>query len=173
VDTEGYVAAARRALAAARTVEDVHRVRADASLDLLAALREVARLTPEDRVARADWIRSAQAEIKAAIGARLRELGSTVGGMTDDDLRDLDETRRLAYVALAAARLERHHELVGTLVNALAHHGIGVEPGVAMDKLCALVEPTGDAATIQRDQRDAQDWLRDMLGILNRRIDAD
>ena len=39
----------------------------------------------------------------------------------DDAARDLDETRRLLYIALACGRTE-HHDLAGTLINALRHH---------------------------------------------------
>ena len=41
-----------------------------------------------------------------------------------DAPKDLDETRRLLYIALAAHRLERPGAatLAGTLVNALVHH---------------------------------------------------
>jgi hypothetical protein len=38
---------------------------------------------------------------------------------------DLDETRRVAYMALIAGE-SRHYELVATVANALAHHGMQV-----------------------------------------------
>lgn len=41
--------------------------------------------------------------------------------MTDEERRDLDETRRLLYAALAAPRTRRYN-LVGTIANALRHH---------------------------------------------------
>ncbi len=40
--------------------------------------------------------------------------------------RDLDETRRVAYMALQAN--SRAPELVATIMNALAHHGLAVDP---------------------------------------------
>jgi hypothetical protein len=40
--------------------------------------------------------------------------------------RDLDEARRIAYMALACRETERY-ELVATIVNALAHHGSAVD----------------------------------------------
>jgi len=59
------------------------------------------------------------------------------------DVKDLDETRRLLYGALAASRTDRW-ELVGTLVNALAHHsGLSEDPMTDMDYLVGLVEIGG------------------------------
>lgn len=40
----------------------------------------------------------------------------------DDLRRDLDETRRLCYMALVVSRAGGRHELAGTLINALLHH---------------------------------------------------
>lgn len=58
--------------------------------------------------------------------------------MTPEDARDLDETRRLLYVAMAAPMTERY-ELVGTLVNALKHHvGLTFETSVLFDRLVSL-----------------------------------
>ena len=54
--------------------------------------------------------------------------------------KDLDETRRLLYGCLAAARTKRW-ELVGTLTNALVHHsGLSDEPSKLLDRLVDLVE---------------------------------
>lgn len=51
--------------------------------------------------------------------------------MTDQEITDRDETRRLAYIALAVAdyrvRDARLHELIGTLAHALAHHAGGLQ----------------------------------------------
>src|SRR5262249_61048840 len=47
-----------------------------------------------------------------------------------DRLRDLDETRRLAYMVLAARGTGRD-ELAATVVNALAHHQSAVGPDTA------------------------------------------
>lgn len=40
---------------------------------------------------------------------------------------DLDETRRVAYMALIAGE-SRHYELVAAVANALAHHGLQPSP---------------------------------------------
>jgi hypothetical protein len=70
------------------------------------------------------------------------------------DAKDLDETRRLLYGALAASRTPRW-ELVGTLVNALAHHsGLIDDPYRALDTLVALVVD-GD--------RPAEEWAKSLI----------
>jgi hypothetical protein len=58
---------------------------------------------------------------------------------------DFDETRRLLYMALAAPRTKRYN-LVGTLVNALAHHGLEVDPDEAMAQLIDFVENNVDTS---------------------------
>ena len=65
--------------------------------------------------------------------------------------RDLDETRRLAYAALVTAHSGegvRDATLIATLVNALGHHGLGVDPDEATDRL------------LNFDQR----WLQEQIG---------
>lgn len=52
--------------------------------------------------------------------------------------RDLDETRRVAYMALVSGGTERY-ELVATIVNALAYHGLAVDPEVAAGHVQNLV----------------------------------
>ena len=51
---------------------------------------------------------------------------------------DLDETRRLAYMALVAGTTARP-ELVATVANALAHHGLQVAFQEAADHLAVVV----------------------------------
>jgi hypothetical protein len=58
--------------------------------------------------------------------------------------KDLDESRRLLYMAMAASRTDRY-ELVGTITNALAHHGLGMDPHEVMDLAIATV--SGDETT--------------------------
>ena len=52
-----------------------------------------------------------------------------------DRRRDLDETRRLAYMALVTQASGGRAELVATLVNALAHHGLAVDTSVAVEHI--------------------------------------
>ncbi len=58
----------------------------------------------------------------------------------DAQANDLDETRRLLYAALAAPYTDKY-TLVGTLTNALAHHGLGLEAASVMGYLLRLVDP--------------------------------
>ena len=52
--------------------------------------------------------------------------------------RDLDETRRVAYMALLASSTDSP-ELAATIVNALAHHGSGVDPDEAAGHVANLL----------------------------------
>jgi hypothetical protein len=58
--------------------------------------------------------------------------------------RDRDETRRLLYMAMYASRTERYN-LVGTLVNALAHHGSGLDADEVGQHVLAAVEGGDDS----------------------------
>lgn len=72
-----------------------------------------------------------------------------------DRRRDLDETRRLAYALLSKRPSARDPMLVATLVNALAHHGLGIDPGVAIRQTSAIDQGLpGDAARWLREQID-------------------
>jgi hypothetical protein len=66
--------------------------------------------------------------------------------------RDLDETRRVAYMALAARAAERY-ELTATIVNALAHHGSLVDPDIAMRHVIAIVNQGSE------DTSQSEAWL--------------
>lgn len=77
-----------------------------------------------------------------------------------DRLRDLDETRRLAYAALVAqSSNSRDPVLIATLLNALAHHGSGVEPADAAEHL----------QTLNRDE--SQRWLRAHIDRINAELE--
>jgi hypothetical protein len=69
--------------------------------------------------------------------------------------RDLDETRRVAYMALQANSGAR--ELVATIVNALAHHGLAVDPEEAARHVQNLVSNM----PIDRDR--SQRWLHQQI----------
>jgi hypothetical protein len=66
---------------------------------------------------------------------------------------DLDETRRLAYMAIIVGGTisPRSPELVATIVNALAHHGAGVDPMEAANHV---------AAVIYGDKDESAAWLQ-------------
>ena len=57
-----------------------------------------------------------------------------------DRRRDLHETRRLAYMALVARDSGGRAELIATLVNALAHHGLAVDPSDAVEHIVKLAD---------------------------------
>jgi hypothetical protein len=70
-----------------------------------------------------------------------------------DKSRDQDETRRLLYMALAVPLTEKYN-LVGTLTNALAHHGSGLDPDEVMRHVIAVVNGGGG---------DSEQWVRDRI----------
>lgn len=74
--------------------------------------------------------------------------------------RDLDETRRLLYIALftAGKPAREPYSLVGTIVNALAHHSAKVDADEAGSHLVALIEH-GDP--------DAEAWVRAQIAKIN------
>jgi hypothetical protein len=78
--------------------------------------------------------------------------------------RDLDETRRIAYMALACRETERY-ELVATIVNALAHHGSAVDPDHAMRHLITIIRGGPDVDN-------SLAWLRGEISRLTIELDA-
>ena len=63
---------------------------------------------------------------------------------SDSDARDLDETRRLLYMALVASKTKKYN-LAGTLVNALRHHQGVTDPDLE-ERVVAQVEGADDEA---------------------------
>ena len=78
--------------------------------------------------------------------------------------RDLDETRRIAYMALACRETERY-DLVATVVNALAHHGSAVDSDQAMTHLITIIR--GDPGV-----DNSLAWLRGEISRLTLELDA-
>jgi hypothetical protein len=76
---------------------------------------------------------------------------------------DLDETRRLAYMTLVAGTTARP-ELVATVANALAHHGLQVPFQEAADHLAAVVR--GEL------QGESGRWLQAQVARLTAELDA-
>jgi len=72
------------------------------------------------------------------------------------DRKDLDETRRLLYIALAGRYSDRHGvpTLIGTLVNALAHHNAALDATETMARLVAVVNG---------DDPDADQWVDEQI----------
>jgi hypothetical protein len=79
--------------------------------------------------------------------------------ITDNAARDLDETRRLLYMALVVGKTKKYN-LAGTLINAIRHHQ-GVEDPALEEKVVAYVN--GDGVNID------DTWIR---GQIQRCIDA-
>ncbi len=78
--------------------------------------------------------------------------------------RDLDETRRLAYMALVA-RSPNHPELVATVGNALAHHGLRVPFEEAPVHLATVVDggPHAERPTAESPTAESGHWLRELV----------
>jgi hypothetical protein len=77
---------------------------------------------------------------------------------------DLDETRRPAYMALVAGTTSRP-ELVATLANALAHHGLQVPFQEAVTHLAVVVR--GEL------QGESGRWLQAQIARLTTELDAE
>jgi hypothetical protein len=72
----------------------------------------------------------------------------TAAAKAEEDRRpDLDETRRLVHAMLSKRLSERDPVLVGTVLNALVHHGLSVDFRIAMPHLTLI------------DNGEDNDWL--------------
>ena len=78
-------------------------------------------------------------------------------------LRDLDETRRLAY-AILNARRSRDGVIIATLVNALAHHGLAADPNVAAEHVASVLNAPGLAP-------ESEQWLRQQIDRITAELD--
>ena len=76
--------------------------------------------------------------------------------------KDLDETRRVIYIALTGGTT-RAPDLVATLVNALAYHGSGVDPEVASTHVANVVNAGGPGGESER-------WLRGQIDRINNEL---
>jgi hypothetical protein len=62
--------------------------------------------------------------------------------ISDEDARDLDETRRLLYMALLVPRTKKYN-LAATLVNAIKYHQkVDVDADELMDRVVGYIEGT-------------------------------
>jgi len=80
---------------------------------------------------------------------------------TESRDRDLDETRRLLYMALVVGKTKKYN-LAGTLINALRHHQ-GVTDADLEDKVVAQVEGTDGAD---------ETWVRAEIARINDELDG-
>lgn len=79
--------------------------------------------------------------------------------------RDLDETRRLLYMALVMGRARQHQgaELVATIVNALIHHQSAIADDEAMAHIAAVVR--GDIGS------ESERWLEAQIERITHELD--
>jgi hypothetical protein len=85
--------------------------------------------------------------------------------LTDVDRADLDEIRRLMYMAQYLP-LTDHAELVGTLVNAIVHHqNLDDDADTVAQYLIAAMDPdaTGHAGAVG--------WLNDRIDVITARLE--
>lgn len=92
--------------------------------------------------------------------------------MSDQEITDRDETRRLAYIALAASNPQvcdnRMHELVGTLAHALVHHA-GNGDVRAIDVIANITAAMfGDGSTGVEARRELQSVIDDLSADIKR-----
>lgn len=94
-----------------------------------------------------------------------RERRAETARADENRRRDLDETRRLVYMVLAAQGTERY-ELAATVVNALAHHQSAVDPDVAMRHVRTIL--TGHPG----NTADSEAWLRGRVERITSELDS-
>jgi hypothetical protein len=72
--------------------------------------------------------------------------------------RDLDETRRVAYMALLCGKTDRY-EVAATTINALVHHGAGVDFSEAFVYVIAAVQGGRSCKA-----KVGRAWLQEQIG---------
>ena len=80
----------------------------------------------------------------------------------DSRLRDLDETRRLTYAVLYA-RDSGGGMLLSTLVNAFAHHGLGIDPKETSKHIAAVLDDSNPAS-------ESTAWLQARIDEISTRL---
>ena len=81
--------------------------------------------------------------------------------MAEDKARDLDETRRLLYMALVVGKTKKYN-LAGTLINALRHHQGNTDPDLEA-RVISKVEATEPDET----------WARGLIGAITAELEAE
>jgi hypothetical protein len=119
----------------------------------------VSRIAGFDSITSIDYqMASARAREAAA------ERDELMNALDDTVSRDRDETRRLLYMALVAGRTKRYN-LVGTLVNALAHHlppDERIDPDEAANVLIEAVQEYGT----YEERQTGLAWVRERIAAL-------
>jgi hypothetical protein len=78
--------------------------------------------------------------------------------MADEAVNDLDETRRLLYLALLVPKTKKYN-LAGSLVNALRHHQ-GVQDPDLETKIADFLE----------GRSDDEEWLRERISMISAQL---
>lgn len=86
--------------------------------------------------------------------------------MNDSTKKDLDETRRLLYMALYMGRTT-HHEAVGTLINAIRHHQDSEDAAQDLEKRILEVAEADGAPSPE-----AEAWIRRHISRLTEELNA-
>lgn len=87
--------------------------------------------------------------------------------ITDDAAKDIDETRRLLYMALfcggtSAVPAAKKYNLAGTIVNAIKHHqGADIDPDAGTVASDALLKKVADYVNGNADPDDT--WVYDQI----------
>jgi hypothetical protein len=85
-----------------------------------------------------------------------RERRAAVKQAEQDRKRDMDETRRLAYIALMS-KGTRNYELAATIANALVHHQQAAAVGDALTYLTTLADDGPG------DTDESEEWLNEQI----------
>ena len=83
---------------------------------------------------------------------------------------DLDETRRLLYMALLASKTKKYN-LAGTLVNALRHHsqltGVAMDDASLEDNVVMLINDEDETGLLK-----LKTWARDLIAEISLTLDG-
>jgi hypothetical protein len=88
--------------------------------------------------------------------------------LTEEDAKDLDEIRRLLYMAMLRQRTEKY-ELAATIVNALVHHqGVDVPVNEVADRVIGVIEGIGDITELASNEL----WARNLIDRISEKLDG-
>jgi hypothetical protein len=85
--------------------------------------------------------------------------------------RDLDETRRVAYMALYGARSPAP-ELIATIVNALTHHGLAADPDTAAAHMRYLLNMEPGLPSAPIGPVESTRWLQEQIDRITAELGA-
>lgn len=81
--------------------------------------------------------------------------------LSTDRTKDLDETRRLLYMAMLRQRTEKY-ELAGTIVNALLHHqSIDMSTPAVISRVLGVIEDADE---------DDMLWMQQQIGRISQEL---